>query len=245
MFKRLFSTSISQNWNSISKRQAIILILVGLLLELPVRWIVRPDIPYMYPGNPWFNLPLRIFIEIGFVLLLFPLAWSMKISMPVLGIAWRRWTRWEWVAFAVVGTIEMIIVIMVAGERWPKLFEAGVLGGALLWAFVEFFFGFNQESSFRGILMTGIMRFTSPIWATILNTLVFLVGPIHGPGLLSLAAKNPTGAAWMLAGIVMTGLFFSWLRYRTDNLILCGTLHGIVNGFLNGAAFARRAYLLN
>jgi membrane protease YdiL (CAAX protease family) len=47
----------------------------------------------------------------------------------------------------------------------------------------------------------------------------------------------------MFAGVVATGLFFSWLRYRSDNIILCGVLHGLVNGFLNGAAFARRAYL--
>jgi membrane protease YdiL (CAAX protease family) len=54
---------------------------------------------------------------------------------------------------------------------------------------------------------------------------------------------NPQGAAWMLAGVLATGLFFSWLRYRSDNLVLCGVLHGIVNGFLNGAGLAGRAYL--
>lgn len=243
MLKRLFQTTISTHWNTLTRTQAIVLVIFGLVLELPIRWLVRPDIPYMFPGNPWFNLPLRILIEAGFVLLLFPLAWSLKISLPTLGMTIRRWTCWEWIAFAIVGTIELGIVIMVAGERWPKLAASGVLGRALLWAFAEFLFGANQETSFRGILMTGLMRLTGPVWATILNTTVFLVGPIHGPGLLVLAAKNPTGAAWMLAGIVMTSLFFSWLRYRTDNLILCGALHGIVNGFLNGAAFARRAYL--
>ncbi len=228
---------------SLTKWQAGVLVLVGLVIELPIRWIVRPDIPYMFPGNPWFNLPLRTFIEVGFVFALIPLAWAMKISLPTLGLVFRRWTRWEWIAFAVVGVIELTIVILVAGERWPKLYAAGVIGRSLLWAFAEFFFGVNQETSFRGILMTGLLRFVGPFWATILNTVVFLVGPIHGPGLIALAARNPSGAAWMCLGVVMTGLFFSWLRYRSDNIVLCGALHGLVNGFLNGAAFARRAYL--
>lgn len=235
---------ISTHWKSLSKRQAAVLVVAGLVLELPVRWIVRPDIPFMYPGNLWFNLPLRIFIELGFIFIMIPLAFGMKIPLRALSVTWRRWTKWEWIAFALVGAIELAVVILVAGRRWPALFAAGVFGRALLWAFAEFLFGFNQESGFRGILMTGLLRLTGPLWATILNTLVFLVGPIHGPGLLALMSKNPAGAAWMLAGIVMTGLFFSWLRYRTDNIILCGALHGVVNGFLNGAAFARRAYLL-
>lgn len=91
--------------------------------------------------------------------------------------------------------------------------------------------------------MSGLLRFTGPWWASISNTLVFLIGPLHGPGLWKMLDSNPTGAIWLLAGVVATGLFFSWLRYRTDNVVLCGVLHGLVNGFLNGAGFARRAYL--
>jgi len=132
---------------------------------------------------------------------------------------------------------------VVAGHRWPGLYEAGILLKALPWAFSEFMFGFNQEFVFRGPLMSGLLRFTGPWWASISNTLVFLIGPLHGPGLWKMLDSNPTGAIWLLAGVVATGLFFSWLRYRTDNVVLCGVLHGLVNGFLNGAGFARRAYL--
>jgi membrane protease YdiL (CAAX protease family) len=147
------------------------------------------------------------------------------------------------VAFLVVASIEMAVVIGVAGGRWPRLFEAGVLAGGLGWGFGEFWFGFNQEFVFRGPLMSGLMRLTTPFMAILLNTGVFLAGPLHGPGLLRMLPGNAEGAAWMLAGVVATGLFFSWLRFRTDNLILCGVLHGIVNGSLNGAGLAGRAYL--
>jgi membrane protease YdiL (CAAX protease family) len=234
---------ISSHWRVLRIQHSWVLVIVGLVLELPVRWVVRPDIPYMVPGNPWFNLPLRIGVELAFVLAVLAVAWIMKIRLPEIGIPLRRWTRWEWVAFAVVGAIELAIVISIAGQRWPRLYAAGVLGPGLLWATGEFLFGFNQEFVFRGALMTGLLRLGGYWWALFLNTLVFLVGPLHGPGLWRMAPTSPGAAIGMFAGVVATGLFFSWLRYRSDNVILCSILHGIVNGFLNGAAFARRAYL--
>lgn len=234
---------ISQGWRKLRPWQAWGLVAVGLVLELPVRWVVRPDMPFLRPGNPWFDLPLRITIELGFVVAVIIVAAVMRIQPSSWGVTLRRWTRWEWIAFAVVGAIELTVVILVAGGRWPRLAGAGVLAPALGWAFGEFWFGFNQEWVFRGPLMSGLLKLTAPTWAIVLNTVVFLVGPLHGPGLLRMLPSNPMGAVWMFAGVVATGLFFSWLRYRTDNLILCGVLHGIVNAFLNGAALAGRAYL--
>ena len=234
---------ISAHWRSLRTSQAWMLIIGGVLLELPVRWVVRPDIPYMVPGNPWFNLPLRIAIEIGFVLVALALAWAGRIHFVSIGVPARRWTRWEWTAFAVVAAIELTIVVSIAGHRWPRLFAAGVLGNGLLWATGEFFFGFNQEFVFRGALMSGLLRLTGPWWASGVNTLLFLVGPLHGPGLWHMVQETPGAAGGLFAGVVATGLFFSWLRFRTDNVVLCGVLHGLVNAFLNGAAFARRAYL--
>ena len=233
--------AITSHWQILTKNQAWILIASALLLEIPIRWIVRPDIPFMFPGNPWFNLPLRIAVEAGMILILLIVAYLARVPLKSTGLSWRRWTRWEVVAFVIVGSIQLLIVILVAGERWPRIFTAGILGHGLLWAFAEFLFGFNQESGFRGLLMTGLLRLRGFYPAVLINTFFFLVGPIHGPGLVGLFQRNVEGALWMMAGIIMTGLFFSWLRYRTDNLILVGSLHGIVNGFLNGAAFTLRA----
>jgi hypothetical protein len=187
--------AISAHWQLLRTQQAWALVVVGLVLELPVRWVVRPDIPYMVPGSPWFNLPLRIGVELGFVLAVVAVAWAMKMRLPQLGIPLRRWTRWEWVAFAVVGTIELVVVIAIAGQRWPRLFAAGVMGRGLLWATAEYLFGFNQEFVFRGALMTGLLRLGAYWWALFLNTLVFLVGPLHGPGLWHMAPTSP-GSPW-------------------------------------------------
>ena len=232
---------ISSYWQNLSLKQAWILTVAGILLEVPVRWILRPDIPFLRPGNPWFNLPLRIGIEAGMVFVLFATAFAIRAPLTAVGIPRRRWTLWEWSALAIVGAIELLVVIILVGDRWPRIWSAGLMGQGLLWVFSEFLFGVNQETGSRGLIMSGLLRITGWKLAYVLNTLVFLAGPLHGPGLVRMLDKNPGGVFGLLAGVVVSGLFFSWLRHRTDNVVLCGILHGIVNGFMNGAAFTLRA----
>ena len=103
-------------------------------------------------------------------------------------------------------------------------------------------FGFNQETGFRGIMMTGLLRIGGWKWAFAINTLLFLVGPLHGPGLLESLGNNPGAAAGYMVGVIVNGLAFSWIRYRTDNVILVAILHGIINCFLNGSGLVLRAH---
>ena len=218
------------------------LVVAGLVLEVPVRWVVRPHVHDLVPGNPWFDLPLRLGIEAGFVLFMLVVAFVGKIPLPAMGIPFRKWTRWEWGALGIVGAIQLAVVVSIAGARWPQIFSAGLAGQGLAWALGEFLFGVNQETGFRGLLMTGILKLKGFAWATILNTLLFWIGPLHGGAhLLVHIERNPVGFAWLSAGVIVSSLFFSWLRYRTDNVILAGILHGIVNGFLNGATLVLRA----
>jgi len=232
---------ISSHWQSLSRPQALVLTLAGILLEVPLRWIVRPDIPFMRLGNPWFDLPLRIGIEAGMIAFLILVALAIRAPLSAVGLPKRKWTGWEWRAMAIVGAIELVVVITIVGDRWPRIWAAGLMGSGLLWAFSEFMFGVNQETGSRGLIMSGLLRLGGYKWAVVLNTLVFLAGPLHGPGLIRMVGNNPAGAAGLLAGVVVSSLFFSWLRYRSDNVVLCGILHGIVNGFMNGAAFVLRA----
>lgn len=232
---------ISSHWSSLTLKQAWVLTIAGLLLEIPIRWIVRPDIPFMKLGNPWFNLPLRLGIEAGMIAIWVVMALLIRAPLTTIGIPKRKWTGWEGRALAIVGVIELIVVVAIVGDRWPRIWESGLIGPGLLWALSEFMFGVNQETGSRGLIMSGLLRLSGYKWAVVLNTLVFLAGPLHGPGLIRMAGNNPGGAAGLLAGIVVSSLFFSWLRYRSDNVALCGILHGLVNGFMNGAAFVLRA----
>jgi len=233
----LFWPPVSTHWQSLTKRQALWLVVGALILELPIRWIVRPDIPYMVPGNFWFNPFLRIAVEAAMILAFVGFALALKAPLPAVGIPLRKWTRWEWGALAVIGTVELIVVILLVGHRWPKIWAAGLMGPALLWVASEFLFGVNQETGFRGMMMSGLLPLTGWKWAYALNTLVFLLGPIHFPHNWS----NPGLVIGYSIGVIVHGLAFSWIRHRSDNVVLCGLLHGIINGFMNSAGFVLRA----
>jgi membrane protease YdiL (CAAX protease family) len=233
---------ISKNWDSLTLKQGWILLITGVVLELPVRWIVRPDMHDLLPGNFWFNLPLRLFIESGMIALFIGLPLMMRRPLKTVGIPQRRWTRWEWAALAIVGFGELIVVIIFAGSRWPRIWSTGLMGEGLIWAFSEFMFGFNQETGFRGIMMTGLLRIRGWKWAFAINTLLFLISPLHGPGILGWLGSNPGAAIGYMAGVIVNGLAFSWIRYRTDNVILVAILHGIINGFMNGSGLVLRAH---
>ena len=102
-------------------------------------------------------------------------------------------------------------------------------------------FGFNQETGFRGIMMSGLLRLKGWKFAFTINTLFFLIGPLHGPGILEWLGENPGAALGYIAGVIANGLGFSWIRYRTDNVILVAVLHGMINCFMNGSALVLRA----
>jgi hypothetical protein len=148
---------ITEYWKSLSLRQAWVLVIASLVLEIPIRWIVRPDMSALVPGSLWFNLPLRIAIEAAMVLVFIGVALAAKAPLPSVGIPRRRWTRWEWGALAIIGLGELLVVYLIAGERWPRIWSRGLIGQGLLWAVGEFLFGCNQETGFRGMMMSGML----------------------------------------------------------------------------------------
>jgi membrane protease YdiL (CAAX protease family) len=239
---RVLGKPISTHWRSLSGRQAWALLALGLLLEIPIRFAIRPDAGDLRPGNPWFHPELRLALEAGMVGLFFMMPLLLRASAPAVGIPRRRWTRWEWAALAIIGGGELAVVITLVGGRWVRLWEAGLIAQALPWVLGEFLFGMNQETGFRGLIMTGLLRLRGVPAAYAASILLFLVGPLHGPGLAEWIASSPGPALGYAFGVIVHGLAFSWLRHRTDNVVLCAVLHGIINGFMNGAGFALRAH---
>jgi len=239
---RAWTRPISAHWKSLTPRQASWLLALGLALELPIRWIVRPTMAHLRPESPWFNLPLRIGIEAAMILAPLVLVRFARMPLPAVGVPRRRWSRWEWGALAVIATCELAVVSSVAGPRWPRIWNAGLTGEGLGWGLGEFLFGFNQETGFRGLIMTGLLRLGGWKPAVALNTLLFLIGPLHGLGPLGSWQQHPMAMGGYAVGVLVCGLSFSWLRYRTDNVVLCAILHGIINGPMNGAALVLRAH---
>ena len=90
--------------------------------------------------------------------------------------------------------------------------------------------------------MTGLLRLCGWRCAVALNTILFFFGPLHGLGPLETWQQHALAMGAYAAGVLVCGLSFSWLRYRTDNVVLCAVLHGIINGPMNGAALVLRAH---
>ncbi len=235
------SPPASTAWRSLRPSQALALVALGLALELPLRGFVRPDMAHLLPGSPWFDLSRRLVVETVMILLFLASAPALGASLAAIGIPLRPWTRWEWRAFLIVAAGELAVVAALAGPRWGRIGNSDAVAAALPWVVAEFLFGFNQETGFRGLLMTGLLRTVGWKWAFTLNTLVFLLGPLHGQGLLADLSSHPGPAGAYATGVIVCGLAFSWLRYRTDNVVLCAVLHGLINGPLNGAGLFLRA----
>lgn len=231
---------ISTNWRSLSAKQAGALLACGLALEFPIRFWVRPDMSDLVPGNPWFQPWLRLGIEAGMfgAFLLIPVL--LRVPYKAAGIPRRRWTRWEWLALLIVGAGELIVVGVIAGSRWLRLWNISPSTAALAWVVGEFFFGMNQETGYRGLIMTGLLRLRGLGSAYAWNMLLFLVGPLHGPGIIDWIPGSPGAALGYAAGVIVHGLAYSWLRHRTDNVVLCAVLHGIINASINGPGLALR-----
>jgi membrane protease YdiL (CAAX protease family) len=238
---RFLGKPISTNWRSMSSWQAGALLACGLVLEIPLRFWVRPDMSDLVPGNPWFHPWLRLAIEAGMVAAFLVLPVALRVPFGAAGIPRRRWTRWEWTALLIIGGTELIVVAALVGSRWVRLAESGAVGLAMPWVVGEFLFGMNQETGFRGFIMTGLLRLRGAPSAYILNTLLFLFGPLHGPGIGEWLASSPGAAVGYACGVVVHGVAYSWVRHRTDNVVLCAILHGIINGFMNGPGLALRA----
>jgi membrane protease YdiL (CAAX protease family) len=72
--------------------------------------------------------------------------------------------------------------------------------------------------------------------------LFFLIGPLHGPGLWEWFQSSPGAALGYMSGVIFHGLAYSWIRYRSDNVLLCAILHGLINGPMNSAGLVIRAH---
>lgn len=215
------------------------LLVAGLFLEGPGRWLLRPHVHDLLPGTVLFNLPIRLGIEAGFVAF-FLITTSLCGGLAASGVRLRQWGRRDWLLLGVVGAIELVVVLVLTARRWGQLPGPGGAGWLASWILSEAMFGFNQETGFRGLMMTGLLRLWGPLPAIVLNSLLFTFGPLHGGGHLADWLASPAQHAPMIVAVLVSGLFFSCVRYRTDNVLLVGILHGLVNGLLNGSALALR-----
>jgi membrane protease YdiL (CAAX protease family) len=73
-----------------------------------------------------------------------------------------------------------------------------------------------EEFIFRGIVLDGLLKNTSPWKAILISSLLF--GFVH---------LNP----WQFIGATIIGFFMGWVYYKTHNLLYCMLIHFANNGF--------------
>ena len=73
-----------------------------------------------------------------------------------------------------------------------------------------------EEWIFRGIVLEGLLKNTSPWKAILISSILF--GIVH---------LNP----WQFIGATIIGIFLGWIYYRTGNLLYCMIIHFANNAF--------------
>jgi membrane protease YdiL (CAAX protease family) len=212
----------------------------GLLLELPIRYMIFPD-PWLHGVDHWyFSQPLRLLLEIGFVALaLVPFLWTSELR----GLVSLKLDRKQ--ALYLAGGLPIGIAVFLSTE-WSEL---QVINASALWSHVPLWFvtgmfiGVGQELTFRGLILTGLESIRSRRIAVAGSTLLFVLGPLHGPRMYAYAMGGfVTEAVALLAVFTAVGLLFAWIRIRTGHVLVPALLHGVGNAVTWGSVFVVKLF---
>lgn len=222
------------------KKPFTLIIIWGLILEFPVRYIVSPD-PWIHGADHWyFGQPSRILIETGFVLLaILPFFWFKELK-SLLSIKWTK----NNVLYLSLGVIGSVLIFTL--QEWREI--STILSGNFMqyipvWFITGFFIGIGQELTFRGLIYTGIDKSYGPKSAIIISTLCFAFGSIHSVRMYAYLINGFIFETLLLLVIfILAGCFFVWVRIKTNNIIIPSIIHGIGNAITWSAFVIAKLY---
>jgi membrane protease YdiL (CAAX protease family) len=214
---------------------ARMVLLWGLLLEIPIRYLIFPDPWLREPGHWYFGQPTRALIEGGFVVAaLLP----FLVLDGLAGLVEPRLDRRQ-ALFLVIGIPSAVVLFAVM--EWS---EVQVIQGDSLWAMVPLWFatgllmGIGQELTFRGLILTGLQATHGTRTAVVASMALFVLGPLHGPRMYAYATNGfASEALTLLVLFTVSGLFFTWVRTRTRHVMVPAMLHGFGNAVTWGTVF--------
>lgn len=226
---------------NISKKQVLFLLVWGLILEFPVRYFVSPD-PWIHNPNHWYFLqPGRLFTEIGFVLLAFL---PFLLIKDLHALIFKNITRKKIIFLVVALPIGAILFSVTEWEDILQIKENNLLQYVPLWFVTGFFIGVGQEFTFRGLIYTGVNKMAGMKWAIVISTICFVFGSIHSPRMYAYFMNGYVSETILLFVVfTLAGLFFTWVRRRTDNVMIPAMIHGIGNAITWSAFVVLKLYL--
>jgi membrane protease YdiL (CAAX protease family) len=216
--------------NSIANRiksPLTLMVIWGLILEFPIRYWLSPD-PWIHSSEHWyFGQPTRILIELAFVFLALIPFFFLKELKNLLRTNWSNNDR----LVLILGVLGSVLFFGL--QQWEdiKLIQQeNLLKYVPLWFVTGIAVGFGQELTFRGLIYTGLLKKIGMKWAVVLSTFCFLLGSIHSIRLYAYLMNDYIMETILLVGIfILAGLFFVWVRIKTNNILIPSIIHGIGN----------------
>lgn len=199
--------------------------------------------------NPWWHIPFNL----GILGVALAIARHAGITTPDLGYCRDRVRRGVVVGGIVMGVVGIGLAIGVAipatraffnddrvleRSTWVILFDALVR--------IPIATALYEETLFRGVLFGMLVRRWAPLWAALATSLLF--GLWHILPTINTLETNPAGgmldgtsgtvaaAIGSVAGTMIVGLAFLWLRLRANSTVAPVIAHVAANSFALVAA---------
>jgi membrane protease YdiL (CAAX protease family) len=227
--------------NNTHRQLLFLIVFWGLILEFPIRYFISPD-PWIHKIDYWYFLqPNRMLIELAFVLFAF-LPFLVVPELKSLVILDK--TRKN-IIYLVLGILLPVLIFGL--QQWTEISDIQINNlwkYTPVWLLTGFFIGVGQELTFRGLIYTGINKLYGLKWAIIISTLCFVFGSIHSPRMYAYFINGYISEALLLLTLfTLSGLFFVWLRIRTNNIIIPAIVHGFGNAITWATYVVIKLYL--
>jgi membrane protease YdiL (CAAX protease family) len=141
-------------------------LMLGLILELPIRYLLSPD-PWLAAPDSWyFTQPLRLLIEFIFVVLAISPILTIKEFREKIILNLNK----SKLLFILIGSMVSILIFgfLEKGQLQNTLSTAS-LYQIVIWSLTGFFIGFGQEVTFRGLIYTGLRKKLNFITTNFIN----------------------------------------------------------------------------
>lgn len=111
-----------------------------------------------------------------------------------------------------------------------------------MWLMTGFMIGIGQELLYRGLLYEVLENRVSLKMIYVLVTVVFVIMPLHSIRLFKYLQMEEYSVVVLLTIIYASAsFFFTWLRHKTDSVLIPAVVHGLGNAITWVAVFATHA----
>ncbi|WP_286272642.1 CPBP family intramembrane glutamic endopeptidase [Thalassotalea hakodatensis] len=220
------------NINALKTGEAsIVLLLLVLILEGPVRLFLQPDPWLLHPTHWYFNQPTRLLVELTVVI----------VALLVLYKSFARllFIDKTYIPLMIVASLSSALIFAILELEQLKESFNTPLGNIMLWLMTGFIIGVGQEVVYRGLLFTSLTAYFTARGSSLITTLIFVIAPLHSIRLWELYKLEEYHVVLILITIyVAVSFLFQWLRDKSNSIIVPGVVHGVGNAITWLAVFS-------